>query len=116
MATRARLKDVRGMDWYRIGAEKRVVEGGLDQMSVEEGVVIVNSGGGGPPLPGTGAVELTNLNCDMMVVVVVVMLLRVRLVMVGDLRGGGPCGEYGRLRERGRLDRPRQKWRWMRML
>lgn len=45
-----------------------MVDGGLAQMSVEEGAVIVNSGGAGPPFPGTGAVQLTNLNWDMVVV------------------------------------------------
>lgn len=36
-------------------------------MSVDVGAEMVNSGGGGPPFPGTGASELTNLNCDMVV-------------------------------------------------
>lgn len=45
-------------------------------MSVEAGAEMVNSGGGGPPFPGTGASELTNLNCDMVVVMLVVMVLR----------------------------------------
>ena len=52
------------MDWYRIGAEKRLVEGGLSQMSVEAGALMVNSEGG-VPSPGTLSFELANLNCGM---------------------------------------------------
>lgn len=43
-------------------------------MSVEAGAEIVNSGGGAPPFPGTGASELMNLNCDMVVMLVVMVL------------------------------------------
>lgn len=62
-ATRVRLNDFNGTDLYKIGAEKRVVEGGLAHISVEAGALMVNSGGG-LPFPGTSASELTNLNCD----------------------------------------------------
>lgn len=57
---------MRGIDLYKIGAEKEMVEGGLAHISVEDGALIVNSRGG-EPLPGTSASELANLNwdCDM---------------------------------------------------
>jgi len=42
---------------------KAEVEGGLDQISVEGLVLMVNSGGG-IPLPGTGSLVLTKWNCD----------------------------------------------------
>jgi hypothetical protein len=70
-------------------------------MSVEEGALIVNSGGGGPPFPGTGAVELTNLKGDMVVVVMVVVVADTG--DVGDFGSGGARRGMNvrRCRERG---------------
>lgn len=57
-------------------------------MSVEVGAEMVNSGGGGPPYPGTGASELTNLNCDMVVMLVVMVLREVlETAEAGLMRG-----------------------------
>lgn len=61
-ATRARLKDWSETGRYRIGAVKAEVEGGLDQISVEGWVLMVNSAGRWP-FPGTGSLVLTKWNC-----------------------------------------------------
>ena len=65
-------------------------------MSVEAGAEMVNSGGGGPPFPGTGASELTSLNCDM-VVTLVVMGLRDVLPRVETAEAGLMWGINGKV-------------------
>lgn len=67
-ATRAFLKVESGAVLWRIGALKRSVEGGLDQMSVEGEAVMLNSAGRSASL-GTAWIELVNFRPDMISIV-----------------------------------------------